>query len=189
MTRAGIAAVAACMMLAALAAGIGAATGTEQNAAASATEVPKFQEIPWPFLMDQWGKGKAFQCAPADCGVEVNLFVRPKIGFCNCLTGVSDDQELDRVGDIALLSEAFVPLGDGEPVAVGWMMGRMRLYDAAPRYATKQNALAVAFNDQCDVIVATVTSKRQLSVAAERAALLFLNSDTVLQWARKELGL
>jgi hypothetical protein len=29
-------------------------------------------ETKWPFLMDQWGEGKAFQCKAADCGVELN---------------------------------------------------------------------------------------------------------------------
>src|SRR6266705_2510990 len=64
---------------------------------------PAWNEVEWPFLMDQWGKGKAFQCKVADCGVEVNLYLRAKIGFCNCTTGVADDEELDRVGDVGLL--------------------------------------------------------------------------------------
>ncbi len=133
--------------------------------------------------------GRTFRCLPVNCGVELIVYVRPKIGFCNCQTGVSDDEELERVGDISLLSDSFVPLRAGEPVKVGWMNGRVRLYDVAPRYANKQNALAVAINDKCDVIVATVLAQRTVPPAAERMALAFLNSDTVLQWARKELGL
>jgi hypothetical protein len=180
--------VAACAAVAVLGARAG-AVGIEQDPTQNNAETPNFQEVPWPFLLDQWGKGRAFRCAPSDCGVEVNVFVRAKIGFCNCTTGVSDDTELDRVGDVSLISDAFVPLRDGQPVAVGWMTGRMRLYDAAPRYANKQNALAVAFNDKCDVIVATVTSQRTIPPAAGQAALAFLNSEPVLQWAKKELGL
>jgi hypothetical protein len=45
-----------------------------------------FVEIKWPFPRDQWGDGRAFRCAAAECGVEVNLYLRPKIGFCNCDT-------------------------------------------------------------------------------------------------------
>ncbi len=45
---------------------------------------PQFSEVQWPYPADEWGKGKAFRCAAADCGVEVNLFIRAKIGFCNC---------------------------------------------------------------------------------------------------------
>ena len=48
---------------------------------------------------DEWGRGKAFRCEAADCGAEVNLYIRAKIGFCNCQTGVSDDAELERLGD------------------------------------------------------------------------------------------
>ena len=57
---------------------------------------PKFTEVKWPFAMDEWGLGHAWRCGPENCGVEVNVFVRAKIGFCNCATGVSDDAELDR---------------------------------------------------------------------------------------------
>src|SRR5262249_37847779 len=64
-------------------------------------------EIRWPFLLDQWGRGKAYRCAAADCGTEVKLYVRAKIGFCNCQTGVSDDAELERVGDLEILSDRF----------------------------------------------------------------------------------
>jgi hypothetical protein len=150
---------------------------------------PVFAEVDWPFLLDQWGRGRAFRCSAGDCGVAVNVYVRAKIGFCNCATGVSDDAELDRVGDISLISDKFVGLRAGEPVTVGWMSGRARLYDAKPNYAPEQNALAVAVNDKCDVIVATVTAGRDLPPVAERAALAFLRDDQVLRWARAELGL
>ena len=61
----------------------------------------------WPFPLDQWGTGRAFRCGAADCGAEVSLYLRPKLGFCNCATGVSDDEELDRVGDLELYSDKF----------------------------------------------------------------------------------
>ena len=60
---------------------------------------PVWSEMQWPFPMDQWGKGKAFRCKASDCGSEVSVYVRAKIGFCNCTTGVSDDEELDRISD------------------------------------------------------------------------------------------
>ena len=28
-------------------------------------------ETKWPFLIDQWGLGNAYQCKAADCGVEI----------------------------------------------------------------------------------------------------------------------
>src|SRR5690349_17671845 len=79
-----------------------------------------WSETQWPFLIDQWGKGRAFRCHAADCGAELKLYLRPKIGFCNCTSGVSDDAELDRVGDVELIGEKFAPLDEGRPITVGW---------------------------------------------------------------------
>ena len=38
-------------------------------------------EAQWPFPVDEWGKGKAFRCEAANCGVAVDLYIRAKIGF------------------------------------------------------------------------------------------------------------
>ena len=89
---------------------------------------PAWTEVKWPFLLDQWGLGKAFVCMPADCGSKVDVYVRPKIGFCNCSTGVSDDAELERIGDTDLVSPEIRPLGPARPVKVGWMEGLLRAY-------------------------------------------------------------
>jgi hypothetical protein len=145
--------------------------------------------VKWPFPLDQWGTGRAFVCRAADCGGEVNLYLRAKLGFCNCTTGVSDDAELDRVGDLELLSATFDGLGDGRPIAVGLMSGRSRPYQVAMRYGAPRTAVALAFNDKCDVVVSTVVAERGLMAVAERAALDFLNGDLVLRWVEKELGL
>ncbi|MGY3076257.1 hypothetical protein ACVWZZ_002628 [Bradyrhizobium sp. LM6.10] len=80
--------------------------------AAANSATPVWQEVTWPFSIDQWGKGKSFRCKAADCGVEVTLYLRAKIGFCNCTTGVADDDDLDRMGDTVLLGEVS-PLGSG----------------------------------------------------------------------------
>src|SRR4051795_762000 len=97
-----------------------------RHAAATAT-VPVWTEVAWPFPIDPWGKGKAFRCQAADCGAEVNLYLRAKIGFCNCTTGVADDDDLDRMGDLFLVGEVS-PLGSGRPITVAWMKGRSRAY-------------------------------------------------------------
>src|SRR5262249_20090165 len=83
---------------------------------------PAWNETPWPFLLDEWGRGRAFRCASADCGAEVTVYVRPKLGFCNCTTGVADDDELARVGDLALLGKVS-ELAAGRPIAVAAMKG------------------------------------------------------------------
>ena len=48
--------------------------------ALAAPPAPVWSEVPWPFPMDQWGKGKAFTCKAADCGTQVTLYIRAKIG-------------------------------------------------------------------------------------------------------------
>src|SRR5450432_3953884 len=65
---------------------------------------PVWIETKWPFLMDQWGEGKAFQCKAADCGAELNLYIRAKIGFCSRTTGVADDNELERLSDFDFMN-------------------------------------------------------------------------------------
>jgi hypothetical protein len=147
-----------------------------------------WSEVKWPFLRDQWGPGRAFHCAAADCGVDVTVYLRPKIGFCNCIEGVSDDGELDRVGDLELFSDKFVGLSDGREIKVGPMSGRSRPYHVTIPYAAPRNMLAIAFNSKCDVAVATVVAEHDELVAAERAAIAFLNGETVLHWAKAELG-
>jgi hypothetical protein len=47
---------------------------------------PLWVETKWPFPMDQWGTGRAFACQAAECG-EVKLYLRAKLGSCNCATG------------------------------------------------------------------------------------------------------
>ena len=195
MSRASVSAVVVALALVATAAGLVAYHPTqspEVDAIAVTTPAvvsprPAWADAKWPFPIDQWGTGRAFVCKAADCGADVTLYLRAKLGFCNCTTGVSDDAELDRVGDLELLSSKFEGLRDGQPINVGWMKGRSRPYRVTMAYAPARSALAIAFNDKCDVVVATVVANDM--AAAERAALSFLNGDLVLRWAEKELGL
>ena len=150
---------------------------------------PIWSEVKWPFRLDQWGLGQAYRCASANCGVEVNVYLRAKIGFCNCATGVSDDAELDRVGDLELYSDKWVGLADGREIMVGHMKGRSRPYKVEMRYTPPVFAHAIGFNDKCDVAVATVVADQQQLAVAERLALDFLNSERVVRWAEQELGL
>lgn len=63
----------------------------ERSRAVATPSHPDWTEVQWPFPTDEWGKGKAFRCNATDCGAEVNLYIRAKIGFCNCTTGVQSD--------------------------------------------------------------------------------------------------
>ena len=150
---------------------------------------PRFSEVQWPYPSDEWGTGKAFRCEAADCGVEVNLYIRAKIGFCNCKTGVSDDTELDRLSDFRLMGEKLAVLGPGRQINVAWMKGRSRAYAITDPYRTGNSALAVAFNDRCDAIVATTVIAHDRPEAIEPSVIEFLNSEVVVHWAEVTLGL
>ena len=147
---------------------------------------PAWTEVQWPFPLDEWGKGKAFQCDAAHCGAVVNLYLRAKIGFCNCTTGVSDDEELDRLTDFRLMGDKLVALGGGRPIDVAWMKGRSRAYLGSDR---GRSAIAVAFNDRCDAIVASVVVASSRPLEIESGALPFLNGPTIRRWAEVTLGL
>jgi len=146
---------------------------------------PVWSEVQWPFPIDQWGKGKAFRCNAIDCGSEVTVYIRAKIGFCNCTTGVSDDEELDRISDFDLFGDKLSALGPGRPITVAWMKGRSRAFTVGGA----GSALSVGFNDRCDAIVATAVLGHQRPTAIEPAVLEFLNSQTVMRWATITLGL
>jgi hypothetical protein len=150
---------------------------------------PDWAEVPWPFPMDQWGKGKAFVCRASDCGTEVTVFLRAKIGFCNCATGVADDEELDRISDFELLGNQLTAQAPGEAVTVGWMKGRARAFSLAGAPQLGKSALSVGFNDRCDAMVATAVARLDRPAAIESAVLEFLNSPAVLRWAQVTLGL
>ena len=160
-----------------------------QSQALTAPNHPKFAEAKWPFPTDEWGEGKAFRCAAADCGVEVNVYIRPKIGFCNCLTGVSDDNELDWLSDFNLMGGKPAVLGAGHEIKVAWMKGRSRAYAVSEPYHAPSSVLAIAFNDHCDAIVATATVAQDAPKELEPSVIAFLNSEVVVHWAEVTLGL
>ena len=149
---------------------------------------PVWAEAKWPFPIDQWGTGRAFACAAPNCGAEVSLYIRPKIGFCNCATGVADNAELERVADTELVSQQLRPRGPSRPIKVGWMQGLSRSYWASDG-EMKESLLSVAFNDECDVVVAVVKLAGGDPGILEPEVIAFLNTNPMVLWTKKELGL
>jgi hypothetical protein len=149
--------------------------------ARAASPQPVWTEVPWPFPIDQWGKGKAFACRAADCGTQVTVYIRAKIGFCNCSTGVADDAELDRISDFELVGSRATAQAPGRPITVAWMKGRSRPFDAEAPMGAKVSALSVGFNQRCDAIVATAVVAPGRAAEIEQSVLEFLNSRPVLQ--------
>jgi hypothetical protein len=156
---------------------------------ASAADPSRWLETRWPFLIDQWGLGSAYFCGSADCGADVMLFLRAKVGFCNCTTGIVEDEEIDRVGDLNLVGWQSRARALGEPVTVGWMKGRSRAFVVEGRDRRERHALTVALSNKCDAVVATVVADQPISSDIERAARDFLSSTPILTWAAANTGL
>jgi hypothetical protein len=173
----------------ALASALGVASVGVAPGALAASPQPVWTELPWPFPMDQWGKGKAFACKAADCGTQVTVYIRAKIGFCNCSTGVADDEELDRISDFELIGSRATAQAPGRPISIAWMKGRSRPFDAEGAMGAKLSALSVGLNHRCDAIVATAVAAPVRAPDIEPSVLEFLNSRPVLQWAATTVGL
>src|ERR1700748_2395891 len=116
------------LLIAAFAVAVGTATGVAGYQHVRSNN-EGWREIAWTCSRDGWTAGRAFHCAAATCGDEVEVYVLPKIGFCNCDTGVADDDEVDRVADLDLMSERFAPREAGHVIRVADMPGRLRTYD------------------------------------------------------------
>ena len=141
----------------------------------------RWREIAWPFPRDGWPAGRAFRCEAASCGGAIEVYVRPKIGFCNCDTGVADDDEVDRVADLDLISDRFAPLAPGKVVQIAELSGRARNYDLPMRGGVRHAAVGIALSHRCDLLVAAAQGEGDAS-ALQRAALEFLASHDMHHW-------
>jgi hypothetical protein len=146
-------------------------------------------ETKWPFLMDQWGEGKAFQCRAADCGADLNLYIRAKIGFCSSTTGVADDNELERLSDFSFMKGHATALGNGHEIEIAGMKGRLRAYVTDSTIVPQTYAVSVAFNNNSDALVATVVLDGGHPAAVEPVIIQFLNGETIQRWVTRMLGL
>jgi hypothetical protein len=145
------------------------------------SEIEGWQEIAWPFPRDGWPAGRAFRCATEFCGDEIEVYVRPKAGFCNCDSGVADDEEVDRVADLDLMSEHFVPLEPGRVIRIADMPGRLRSYDLQMSDGARHAAVGMAVSRRCDLLVAVARGKGN-APWVQRVALDFLASGDMVRW-------
>ena len=145
----------------------------------------RWQEIAWNFPRDGWPAGRAFHCN--SCGEGVELYVRPKVGFCNCDTGVADDDEVDRVADLDLISQTFAPTEAGRFVHIADLVGRARNYDLKMSDGSQHAAVGIALSHRCDLLVAVVQGKANAE-DLRRAALEYLASSEIHHWMLASLG-
>jgi hypothetical protein len=114
--------------------------------------------------------------------------VRPKIGFCNCATGVADDDEVDRVTDLDLIGEQFASVQTGQEVHFAGMPGRARLYSIQRPNGPARPAVGFAVSRGCDVVVGVIQGKLAASPEIQRAASELLSSDPLTAWLDSILG-
>ncbi|GKQ54366.1 hypothetical protein [Bradyrhizobium sp. Ce-3] len=140
----------------------------------------QWREIAWPFPRDGWPAGRAFRCGAAECGAEVEIYLRPKLGFCNCDSGVADDDEVDRVSDVDMISPRFAARKAGDVVDVADMHGRIRAYDLGmPK--EKRIAIGIALSHRCD-LMAVVAQGNGDAAQVQRATLALLGSEEITKW-------
>jgi hypothetical protein len=164
--------------------GLALAIGTLSGVAAyvgARPAVAGWREIAWPFPRDGWPAGRAFRCGAATCGGEIELYLRPKAGFCNCDTGVADDDEVDRVADLDLVSAHFRALEPGRAIQIADMPGRIRTYDLAMPDGSKRLAVGIAVSRRCDLMVVAAHSS-SAAPGFQRAAVDFLATGAMADW-------
>ena len=141
----------------------------------------QWQEVAWPFPRDGWPAGRAFRCTSETCGEGNELYVRAKLGFCNCDTGVADDDEVDRVADLDLISPRFVPQPAGQVVRVAELPGRARAYELTMPDGLRHAAIGFALSRRCDLMVAVAQGGSDAG-ALQRAGREFLERHEMHQW-------
>jgi len=78
--------------------------------------MPSGREVKWPFLLDEWGIGRAFRCARPIAQRDRSLFVRQgRFGIAP--PGSPTMTIFDRVSDLELFSECIRALTDGRLVS------------------------------------------------------------------------
>jgi hypothetical protein len=142
----------------------------------------------WPFPIDQWGGGQAFRCTAQRCGRELHVYLRAKIGFCRCATGVSEDNEIERVGDLELFGADYKAPAPGHPVSAGVAAGRARLFTVTRPLQSPLPVLTIALAHKCDAIVATVRAEPEAASPLEDQALDLLRSAAVQNWVEAQGG-
>jgi hypothetical protein len=151
----------------------------------NATPRENWKEIAWPFPRDGWPAGRAFRCSAASCGGDIEVYIRPKLGFCNCTSGVADDDEVDRVADVDLISERFVPISAGEAVRVADMPGRIRPYNLKLGDGARA-AVGIAVSRRCDLLVVAAQGRGD-AIQVRRAALELLAKAEPARWIKSAM--
>jgi hypothetical protein len=137
-----------------------------------------WSETAWPFLRDQWGGGRALRCLGAPCDEGSRLYLRAKVGFCDCFNHVEDDDDIDRLTDFDLIGgDRVVPLGPGRRLALAAGPARLRAFRLESRRGEVRHAIAAVMAIDCQARVAMLVSERHSTPALEATMLDLLDNE------------
>ena len=112
------------------------------------------------------------------------VYARVKMGMCDCVAGVADDEDLERVSDAILLSPRMTPEGPGEATELAGLKTRQRHYRM-----DGGGALAVlAGGRNCNAFVAMATARHDLSPQAMEAVRTLITTPGMSRWVAKQGG-
>ena len=143
-----------------------------------------WRDAAWPFLRDGWPAGRALRCDAAHCGEEILVYARVKAGMCDCVAGVADDEDLERVSDAALISPRITPDGAGGELGFAGLTGRLR------QYRTESGAaLAVlAGGRNCNALVAMATARHTLAPQSMESVRSLFETPLMARWIAGQGG-
>lgn len=156
------------------------------TAAPACAQTPVWRPAQWTPPIDNWGTGLAFVCDNAGCPGGATLLARIKVGFCNCFSGVADDDEIDRIGDVDLHGESYKPDEPGVAATIGPLSGRKRAFRASGRWFGTNHVLSIVVAADCKAVVATIVSGRPIGPAIEAAGLALLADKPFQQWVAEQ---
>lgn len=146
---------------------------------------PGWKEKPWTFAADSFGTGRTWRDG------EAQVFVRVKRRWGgDCDLGITTDEEVDRLSDIALLDSHAKAAGEGWRARLTDLFGRGRLYRLAGANdrpgAAADIAEAIVVSYECDLVTALIALPSDDQAERKRAR-LFIESNTVQVWVNKTL--
>lgn len=146
---------------------------------------PGWKEKPWTFAADSFGTGRTWRDG------EAQVFVRVKRRWGgDCDLGITTDEEVDRLSDIALLDSHAKATGEGWRARLTDLFGRGRLYRLAGANdrpgAAAAIAEAIVVSYECDLVTALIALPSDDQAERKRAR-LFIESNTVQVWVNKTL--
>lgn len=152
-----------------------------------------WREVAWELPVAPWWPSRQFRCVAAACGADIMLYLRIKIGFCNCAEGIADDAELERISDFINLARRQEPPAEGQTFVAAGLKGRVRPYRLTLNGPTEEAADSVlaGLNSGCDAVVATAIGHAGKSIGTEettRAIAGFVESAAVRSWIMRALG-